>query len=217
LWCDPAFKEADEFIVRQWASFIDGLALSLTSDTSDLGSQVKLNGGGEYVNKGHTFGGTRKGSRGLLQAIAKVLVGKGFQRDRKVGLGINLANKSLHAVILVVDGSLKKNLQNKKYVLFKILFVKYKSDVQPVPVGILNVLNVGVWDGSTVTAEVTPASESAMVSAGQSVTHFEPDEGTDQDTLHHWSGGKKQNNEKVDQPHGEGLEGKRKSVLNQNH
>ncbi len=114
LWGDPALEEADKFAVWKWTPLVNGLALGFSSNTSDLGGDVELDGWGEDVDEGHAFRGAGDCAGNLFNAVAEVFVGEGFKGDGKVGLGVDLANEGLHAIVLVVDGSLEENLPRKK-------------------------------------------------------------------------------------------------------
>ncbi len=167
-----ALEDIDELIVGQWALSVDLLALLGTSDLADLGSQIELDSwGGDIDNAESGRGSLRQESLehgGLLGAASEVFVDELLHGGGTGGLGVDVADVGLGAVVIVFEGSLEHDLFNLD-----------------------GVVVVASFNGTSPTgASVGPtAPTTAPVSGCEGVANLESDEGADEEALHHGGGG----------------------------
>ena len=160
---DLSLENSDQLAVGKGALGVDLLALLGASDFADLSGQVELDGGAEDIHDGHALGGLGNESLehgGVLGASAEVLEDELLHGGGASGLGVNVADEGLGAVVVVVDGSLKHDLLDLDGVVF------------------------AAFDGSAPTSVTSEASATASaVPVGEGVPDLEADEGADQEAL----------------------------------
>ena len=112
---DLVLKDVGELAVGERALGVDVGALLGSGEFADLGGEVELDGGAEDVDNGGRGRGLRNESLehgGLLGVAAEVVEDELLHGGGAGGLGVDVADVGLGAVIVVLDGGLEHDLLN---------------------------------------------------------------------------------------------------------
>ena len=110
---DLVLKDVEELVVGERALRVDVGALLGSGQFADLGGQVELDGRAEDVDDGGGGGGLRDEGLehgGVLGVAAEVVEDELLHGGGAGGLGVNVADEGLGAVVVVLDGGLEHDL-----------------------------------------------------------------------------------------------------------
>jgi len=110
---DLVLEDVEESVVGEGALRVDVGALLGTSQLADLGGQVELDGGAEDVDDGGGGGGLRNEGLehgGVLGAAAEVVEDELLHGGGAGGLGVDVADEGLGAVVVVLERGLEHDL-----------------------------------------------------------------------------------------------------------
>jgi len=112
---DLVLQDVEELAVGEGALSVDLGALGRSGNLADLGSDVELDGGAESVDDGGAGRGLRDEGLehgGVLLVSAEVVVDELLHGGGAGRLGVDVADESLGAVVIVLDGGLEHDLFN---------------------------------------------------------------------------------------------------------